>query len=51
MSAAGAPVVALLPLDERPVTGRLPAMVGAVAGAQVLLPPVSLLPRSRPGRP
>lgn len=47
MIVSRAPVVALLPLDERPVTGRLAAMVGAVAGAQVLLPPGSLLPRVR----
>ncbi len=47
MSGPTPPVVALLPLDERPATGRLAAMVGAVAGAQVLMPPAALLPRLR----
>ncbi len=41
------PVVALLPLDERPATGRHVAMVGAVAGARVLVPPATLLPSMR----
>lgn len=41
------PVVALLPLDDRPATGRHAAMVGAVAGARVVLPPAELLPRLR----
>lgn len=41
------PTVALLPLDERPVTSALPVMVGAVAGSAVLLPPASALPRLR----
>ena len=31
--------VALLPLDERPVNTRYPQMLGAIAGATVLLPP------------
>jgi len=41
------PVIALLPLDERPATGRHAAMVGAVAGVHVVLPPTTLLPRLR----
>jgi hypothetical protein len=39
--------IALLPLDDRPVNGRLPAMVAAIAGAELLMPPVELLPRMR----
>jgi hypothetical protein len=31
--------LALLPLDERPVNTRYPQMLGAIAGANVLLPP------------
>lgn len=33
--------VALLPLDERPVNTRYPELLGAIAGAEVLLPPIS----------
>jgi hypothetical protein len=39
--------IALLPLDDRPVNGRLPAMVAAIAGGELLMPPVELLPRMR----
>jgi hypothetical protein len=31
--------ILLVPLDDRPVTGRLPQRIGAVAGASVELPP------------
>lgn len=31
--------ILLVPLDDRPVTGRLPQRIGAVAGAEVVLPP------------
>lgn len=31
--------IALAPLDERPVNTRYPQMLGAIAGADVLLPP------------
>jgi len=34
--------LALLPLDERPVNTRLPEMLGAIGGAEVLLPPLSM---------
>ena len=44
--------IALIPLDERPVCVDLPAMVAAVAGATVITPDASLLPRFRtPGDP
>ncbi|MFW6695791.1 DUF4127 family protein [Streptomyces sp. MAR4 CNX-425] len=39
--------IALLPLDERPVCTRLPAMVAAVAGLRVETPPAHLMPRLR----
>ncbi len=32
-------ILALLPLDERPVNTRYPQMLGAIGGADVLLPP------------
>lgn len=35
--------IAVLPLDDRPVTYDLPARIGAIAGATVLLPPRDLL--------
>lgn len=35
--------IAVLPLDDRPVTYDLPARIGAIAGARVLLPPRELL--------
>ena len=31
--------IALVPLDERPVNTRYPQMLGAIGGANVLLPP------------
>jgi hypothetical protein len=37
------PRVVLVPLDERPVCTTLPALVGALAGVQVVHPPPSLL--------
>ncbi|MEB3221064.1 MAG: DUF4127 family protein [Candidatus Sericytochromatia bacterium] len=37
------PVLAVLPLDDRPVTYDLPARVGAIARAEVSLPPRELL--------
>ncbi len=39
--------VALAPLDERPVNTRYPQMIGAIAGADVLLPPPSVGGRQR----
>ncbi|MGW6485738.1 DUF4127 family protein [Streptomyces sp. NPDC055056] len=46
------PVVALLPLDERPACARLPVQLAAVAGVRIALPPARLLPRLRtPGDP
>jgi len=35
-------ILALVPLDERPVNTRYPEMLGAIGGARVLLPPVEL---------
>lgn len=34
--------IALVPLDERPVNTRYPQMLGAIAGANILLPPVEI---------
>ncbi len=34
--------LALVPLDERPVNTRIPQMLGAIGGAEVLLPPAEL---------
>ncbi len=34
--------LALLPLDERPVNTRYPQMLGAIGGAEVLLPPAEI---------
>lgn len=46
------PMVAFLPLDDRPVTRQLPAMLGAIAGERVLMPPRALLGRYlTPGDP
>jgi hypothetical protein len=39
--------VALLPLDERPVNTTMVADIGRIAGAMVLLPPTTALPRFR----
>ncbi|MFI7611759.1 DUF4127 family protein [Nonomuraea terrae] len=39
--------LALVPLDERPACAALPREIAAVAGARVLLPPPSALPRVR----
>lgn len=47
-----APRLALVPLDERPATLRLPVLVAAVAGARVDTPPADALPSRRtPGDP
>jgi hypothetical protein len=44
--------IALVPLDERPVCTALPAMVAALAGIDVRVPPAGLLPALRdPGDP
>ncbi len=40
-------VIALVPLDERPVNTRYPQMLGAIAGAEVLLPPAEHRGRQR----
>jgi len=34
--------LALVPLDERPVNTRYPQMLGAIGGAQVILPPAAI---------
>ncbi|MES2464962.1 MAG: DUF4127 family protein [Armatimonadota bacterium] len=34
--------IALVPLDERPVNTRYPQVLGAIAGAEVLLPPAEI---------
>ncbi len=34
--------IALVPLDERPVNTRYPQMLGAIGGAEVLLPPAEM---------
>ena len=39
--------LALLPLDERPVNTRYPQMLGAIGGADVLLPPPEIRGRQR----
>ncbi len=39
--------VALVPLDERPVNTRYPQMLGAIAGADVLLPPAEVLGKQK----
>jgi len=39
--------IALAPLDERPVNTRYPAMLGAIGGVQVLLPPVEVRGQQR----
>ncbi|MBV9972319.1 MAG: DUF4127 family protein, partial [Candidatus Eremiobacteraeota bacterium] len=42
----------LVPIDDRPVTLQLPQMVGAIAGANVLVPPRAMLGRFlSPGDP
>lgn len=42
----------LIPLDDRPVTAQLPAMLGAIAGVRVVTPPRALLGRYlQPGDP
>ncbi|HZU14342.1 MAG TPA: DUF4127 family protein [Chloroflexota bacterium] len=44
--------ILLIPLDDRPVTRVLPAMAAAVAGIDVLTPPLALLGTlNRPGDP
>lgn len=41
--------VGLIPLDERPANTRYPAMIAAIAGAELLLPPPAILSdRRRP---
>lgn len=39
--------ITLAPLDERPVNTRYPQMLGAIAGADVLLPPADILCKQR----
>ncbi len=41
--------LALVPLDERPVNTRYPQMLGAIGGAQVLLPPIAIRGHRRMG--
>ncbi|MFM7320687.1 MAG: DUF4127 family protein [Armatimonadota bacterium] len=41
--------IALLPLDERPVNTRYPAMLARIAGAEVVLPPESAMGTGREG--
>ena len=45
VSAQSRPVVALVPLDDRPVTYQLPVMLGAIAGIDVRTPPRATLGR------
>jgi Protein of unknown function (DUF4127) len=35
--------IGLIPLDERPVNTRYPAMIGAIAGVELIEPPLSIL--------
>ncbi len=45
-------MIAFVPLDDRPVTRQLPAMLAAIAGEQVTMPPRDLLGRYlAPGNP
>jgi hypothetical protein len=39
--------IGLLPLDERPVNTRYPAMIAGIAGVDLVLPPPALLPSIR----
>ena len=39
--------IGLIPLDERPVNTRYPAMIAAIAGASVALPPPEILSARR----
>ncbi len=39
--------IGLIPLDERPANTRYPRMIGAIAGAKVVLPPAEQLSRFR----
>lgn len=42
--------IVLVPLDERPVSARLPGLIAALAGAEVEVPPAAALPSvRRPG--
>lgn len=51
-NAGAVPSIALVPLDDRPVTRQLPIMLGAIAGIPVLTPPRALLGRYlTPGDP
>lgn len=43
--------IALIPLDERPVNTRYPAMIAKIAGAAVCLPPTALLSQHRTPAP
>ncbi|GAA4981795.1 hypothetical protein GCM10025734_02420 [Kitasatospora paranensis] len=46
------PRIALVPLDERPACARLPRLVAAVAGVDLLVPPATAMPSlRRPGSP
>ena len=37
------PSIALVPLDDRPVTRQLPELLGRIAGVHMMLPPRELL--------
>ena len=39
--------IGLIPLDERPVNTRYPAMIAHIADAELFLPPAELLSRYR----
>lgn len=39
--------IALVPLDERPVNLELPQQVGAIAGVEIVVPPLEILPAMR----
>ncbi|MBV9277194.1 MAG: DUF4127 family protein, partial [Candidatus Eremiobacteraeota bacterium] len=52
VAASAASTIALVPIDDRPVTLQLPQMVGAIAGAYVAVPPRAALGRFlTPGDP
>jgi hypothetical protein len=43
VGAAPRPTIALVPLDDRPVTRQLPRMLAAIAGTDVAMPPRTML--------
>ena len=43
--------IGLIPLDERPANTRYPAMIAAIAGVDLVLPPTDLLSSFRTPAP